>query len=99
MKFANFLIFFLFKILLSQKIEILNKSKTGNFCGGKIIDTFFQIPKNQIYYICSLLNKDENFILSVKSSLNIIGITEKSKEKHEKDSENIFEENCVNFDN
>ncbi len=98
MKFTNFLIFFLFKFFLSQKLEIQNKS-SGLLCGGKILDSFFQIPENQIYYICSLLKEDENFLLSIKTSLNIIGITEKSKEIHEKDSEKIFEENCVNFDN
>jgi hypothetical protein len=97
MKLAYFLIFFLFKLFLSHKLEVHNKSN-GYFCGGKILDAFFQIPKDQIYYICSLLKEDENFLLSIKSSLNIIGITEKIKEIHEKDSEKIFEENCVNFD-
>ena len=97
MKRTIFFVLFLFKLFFCEDIEIYNQS-IGYFCGGKIFDPFFQIPNNQIYYICSLLKEDENFLFSVKLSMNVIGITQKFKDIHEKDSEKMFEENCVKYD-
>ena len=97
MKILNLIAFSIIYSISTQTIEKYNKNK-GYYCRGKLYDPFNNINKYELYDICIILNEDNNFLISVKNTIFLKRNIEKSIETHEKDTENMFYDNCVDFD-
>ena len=93
------LIFILFLFVNSLQNDKISKyvNDKGYYCKGKLYDPLQIVPETELYEICYILKNDKNFMISIKKSLNLIGMTERSREMHAKDTEKMFEHNCPNF--
>ena len=97
MNILIFISFFIKNLVNLQKIYKYNLDN-GFYCKGKLYNPFIKLEESDLYDICKILKKDKHLVISIKKSLNLIGMSDKSKEAHEKDTQKMFEDICYDFE-